>query len=733
MKCPALCKRVTQIADLEKPLRTRRRPLYASGRRRTLALAVVVAASVVTPLAVYGADQLAEPGDDIATTAGSALPTGEVEIPLADAPDATGVDSDIAAGGAPIKEVTSETPFSMVGVTWKGFNPEGIANVRAQDPDGTWGPWFEADAVDGKGESATGMGGTEPVYLGVDTTAVQIKMTSVDLGQSSPADAPDAEASETEPADEDIAATRPTEDAEDAEDAGNTGNAGDTEDAGQAPEPVAPSSSSSLPAPTSAPARPDTDDAADRADSTPPVPTRFADVKPVAETTDLTAADVTAVLLSPDDTPTPDPEAFGDITAAGGAGVDSDISVRQPSIISRSGWGANESIRCRNASYDNSLAAAVVHHTAGSNNYSREGSAGIVRGIYQYHARTLGWCDVGYNVLVDKYGQAFEGRHGGINRNVQGAHAGGFNGNTWGISMMGDHATVPPSDATVRKMGEIIGWRLAVAGVNPKGTDTHYSEGTSYTKYARGTAVRLPNIFAHRDVGLTSCPGNAGYAKMNQIRDIAASYAQGGGNSGGGGGNSGGGSPSTPGTGGGGGGGTGSADLPSTITQGSIQEAVTTALRTVLNGGTLDPATLTRILTGGRTLADIPVDAGSVQAATGVNLGQLENLLSGDFATLARQLVSQLGPVLSGIQRYGDVSLVKHENGAVYSSPETGTHPVWGVIGDAWAAQGFEHGPLGLPVSAEAERADGTVAQRFVGGTLVFDPSSGEITLEANP
>ncbi|MCT1885364.1 hypothetical protein M3C36_09215, partial [Dietzia cinnamea] len=82
------------------------------------------------------------------------------------------------------------------------------------------------------------------------------------------------------------------------------------------------------------------------------------------------------------------------------------------------------------------------------------------------------------------------------------------------------------------------------------------------------------------------------------------------------------------------------------------------------------------------------------------------------------------------MQRFGNVSLVKHENGALYSSPETGTHPVWGVIGDAWAAQGFEHGPLGLPVSAEAEREDGTIAQRFVGGTLVYDPETKQLSVE---
>ena len=676
-------------------MRTRRRPLYVSGRRRTLALAVAVAASVVTPLAVSASDRLVDSGE-IATTAGSAAPTGSAEVPLSSAPSAAGVDSDIASGSAPVKEVTSETPFSMVGVTWKGHNPSAVAAVRAKNPDGSWGPWYEAESVDGKGESTTGTGGTEPVYLGTDTTVVQIKVSGVDLADTSLADAPNAPAAPAAPE-----VTAPDEPAEPA-----------------APEPTE-QAEPAAPAPAAAPARPASDDVS------PPLPTRYADIKPVAETTDISSGadagtapgSVTAVLISPDDTPTPDPEAFGDIAATGGAGANGDIAAKQPSIITRSGWGADESIRCGGTSYDSTLAAATVHHTAGSNNYTREASAGVVRGIYVYHARNLGWCDVGYNVMVDKYGQAFEGRRGGLTRNVQGAHAGGFNGNTFGISMMGDHSTVAPSDATVRKMGEVIGWRLSIAGVDPKGTDTHYSEGTSYTKYSYGTAVRLPNIFAHRDVGTTTCPGNAGYAKMGQIRDIAAAYAK-----------SGGGtpapskptspSPSTPGT----------TPRPGTgtvlpgVTQGSVQDAVTSALRTVLTGGKLDAAALTRILTGGKGLADIPLNAGSVQDAIG-----------GDFARLASQLSGPLGKALSGIQRFGDVSLVKHENGALYSSPATGTHPVWGVIGDAWASQGFEHGPLGLPVSAETTREDGTIAQRFVNGTLVFDPATKELTVEPTP
>ena len=680
---------------------------------------MVVAASVVTPLAVYGADQVVQSGDDIAATAGSGLPTTTTEVSLADAPTATGVDNDIALGAAPVREVTSETPFSMIGVTWKGYNPSGAATVRAKNPDGSWGPWFEAESVDDKGgDSVNGTGGTEPVFLGTDTTTVQIKVSGVDLGETSLADAPDATADghesatgpEASPGASDPGAADPADDA--------------VPDGAAAPADVSPTDADVAAMRASEPA----------ADGTPPVPTRYADIKPVAESAALDAdpmdADsVKAVLLSPDSTPTPDPEEFGDVAASGGTGTHGDIAAKQPTIISRAGWGANEAVRCRNASYDRTLGAAVVHHTAGSNDYTAAQSAGIMRGTYEYHARNLGWCDIGYNVLVDKYGQAFEGRHGGLSRNVQGAHAGGFNGNTWGISMMGDFSTVSPSDATVRKVGEILGWRLSIAGVDPKGTDIHYSEGTSYTRYSYGTAVRLPNIFAHRDVGLTSCPGDAGYAKMGQIRDIAASYAKSGGGTGGGGGGGGGTAPSnpSPGTGGGAGGGTvgggtGSADLPAAITQGSIRDAATTALRTVLTGGQLDPATLTRILTGGKTLADIPVDAGSVQ-----------ELIGGDFRGFGQQLGAQLGKALSGVQRYGNVSLVKYENGALYSSPETGTHPVWGVIGDAWAAQGFEHGPLGLPVSSEAERGDGTVAQRFAGGTLVYDPATREITVEPNP
>jgi hypothetical protein len=88
-------------------------------------------------------------------------------------------------------------------------------------------------------------------------------------------------------------------------------------------------------------------------------------------------------------------------------------------IISRAQWGADESIRSRAPMYDNGIKAGIVHHTAGVNDYAQQDSAAIVRSIYAYHTHTLGWSDIAYNALVDKYGQVFEGRFGGMTRPVQ--------------------------------------------------------------------------------------------------------------------------------------------------------------------------------------------------------------------------------------------------------------------------------------------------------------------------
>lgn len=50
------------------------------------------------------------------------------------------------------------------------------------------------------------------------------------------------------------------------------------------------------------------------------------------------------------------------------------------------------------------------------------------------------------------------------------------------------------------------------------------SAGSHYTTFPAGSVATLPTIFTHRDVGNTDCPGNAAYALMDEIRDIAAHF-----------------------------------------------------------------------------------------------------------------------------------------------------------------------------------------------------------------
>ncbi len=195
-----------------------------------------------------------------------------------------------------------------------------------------------------------------------------------------------------------------------------------------------------------------------------------------------------------------------------------------PSIISRADWGADESLRCGTPKYDNGIRAAVVHHTAGSNDYSPLESAGIVKAIYTYHSKTLGWCDIAYNALVDKYGQVFEGTAGGLAKPVEGIHTGGFNRNTWGVAMIGNFDDVAPTPIQIRTVGRLLGWRLGMDNVDPKGTVALESAGGHYTTFPAGFIATLPTIFTHRDVGNTDCPGNAAYALMGEIRDVASHF-----------------------------------------------------------------------------------------------------------------------------------------------------------------------------------------------------------------
>lgn len=181
----------------------------------------------------------------------------------------------------------------------------------------------------------------------------------------------------------------------------------------------------------------------------------------------------------------------------------------QPGIVTRAQWGARGPSCTPDVA--GRLEGAVVHHTAGSNAYTTQAQAmQQIRNDQAYHINTRGWCDIGYNFVVDKWGNIYEGRANSLTQAVIGVHASGANTGTVGVSMLGNYDTVPTTPAMIDAVGRIIGWRLGVYGINPHGTGTYPS------------GLVLPRIIGHRDVTSTACPGRYGYAQMGNIRNIAA-------------------------------------------------------------------------------------------------------------------------------------------------------------------------------------------------------------------
>ena len=190
-------------------------------------------------------------------------------------------------------------------------------------------------------------------------------------------------------------------------------------------------------------------------------------------------------------------------------------TVGQPTIVPRSSWGAKASGTCDSPQYGATTDGAVIHHTAGSNTYTAAESAAIVKATQAYHMDSRDWCDIGYNFLVDKYGQIFEGRAGGITAPVRAAHSGDdlVNQLTMGVAMMGTFSTVEPSPAMKSAVTDLVAWRFAQYHLPAKGTFSV-------------DGLTLNRIAGHRNVVATECPGAKAYAWLSAsggLRDAVAS------------------------------------------------------------------------------------------------------------------------------------------------------------------------------------------------------------------
>jgi N-acetylmuramoyl-L-alanine amidase-like protein len=197
---------------------------------------------------------------------------------------------------------------------------------------------------------------------------------------------------------------------------------------------------------------------------------------------------------------------------------DSRIGPR-PQIVTRKGWGADETLREREFSYSRTTKAAFIHHSAETSDYSCGEVPAIIRGIYRYHVRSSHWRDIGYNFLVDKCGKIYEGRAGGVAKPVMGAHTLGFNADTTGIAVLGTYSRAAPSTAAKEALSKLTAWKLGVHGVDASGKVTLTSAGG--TKHRKGSRVVFNAVAGHRDGFTTECPGERLYRELPAVRTEA--------------------------------------------------------------------------------------------------------------------------------------------------------------------------------------------------------------------
>ncbi|WP_432066563.1 N-acetylmuramoyl-L-alanine amidase [Streptomyces sp. C10-9-1] len=393
--------------------------------------------------------------------------------------------------------------FSMLGVTWTdpAARFAGTVEVRTRSVEsGQWSRWLQLDGDTGQGESGALRGGTDPAWVGA-SNGVEVR---VQAGGATTSGLPAGlRLDMVDPGSGKVTAMQPAALAiEETEQPTPGGSAPDGAETSQTPAPEA--SPSDEPATTPPASEPPV--------SEPPAPSAPSDA---SET--------------PSSSPPPSESASGSPRPTSTVSVPPapPSTEPQPPITSRADWGADESISPEEPGYlpGEKVKAVVVHHTAESNSYTCDQAPAVVRGIYAYHVKQLGWKDLGYNFLVDKCGTVYEGRKGGIDRPVMGAHAYGFNSETTGISVLGTYTDTAPSQAAMVSVARIAAWKLGQYGVDPAGTTTLTAgaAGRSYTgkTWANGAKLPFPVIHGHRDGYNTQCPGNALYAQLATLRSWA--------------------------------------------------------------------------------------------------------------------------------------------------------------------------------------------------------------------
>jgi len=208
-----------------------------------------------------------------------------------------------------------------------------------------------------------------------------------------------------------------------------------------------------------------------------------------------------------------------------------DQTQSQVKIISRQSWGANEGWTKKKVKRNGKWVwktiwpiqytranKIIIHHDGNARNLvpkSTKEARAWIQGIYNWHARGLGWGDIGYNYLIDPWGNIYQGRKGadkvikGKRYNVIAGHTYGQNRGSIGVCILGNYQNNhQPTGASLNSLAELAGNKAFYFGFSPT------------------------RIYGHKDLAghpkghnYTACPGKNLYKKRGYLRNLASKYS----------------------------------------------------------------------------------------------------------------------------------------------------------------------------------------------------------------
>ncbi len=221
-----------------------------------------------------------------------------------------------------------------------------------------------------------------------------------------------------------------------------------------------------------------------------------------------------------------------------------------PLILPRSAWDNTKELnemlswipdRKNSAPPDYAKVERIVIHDVGCSltsptcNSDTVDPVAVIQSIYKNHTIFRGWGDIGYNYIIDRQGNIYEGRFGG--NGARGAHTYydrkcmNFNVGTAGIVLLGNYSQKDMPEAMYQSLAKLAAWIGTNNNIKPdeltRTTPVWYNPKKDNGKCdiasgSFGTAFSGPAIVGHGDVEAGN--PDPGLVDLKRVRKEAAEY-----------------------------------------------------------------------------------------------------------------------------------------------------------------------------------------------------------------